>query len=124
MDPTHETRESLWWLAASPAVWIAHLLATYITAATFCARAGREADLATVHTAIVIYTAVALVGVFAIGLRGLRRHQYGDASTPHDFDTKEDRHRFLGFATLLLSGLSAVGVVFVALPIFFVGTCR
>ena len=124
MDQTQERRESLWWLAASPAIWIAHLLATYITAAIFCAKAGREATLDTVRTAIVIYTAVALVGVIAIGVRGLRHHRYGRAATPHDFDTKEDRHRFLGFATLLLSGLSLVGVVFVALPIVFVGTCR
>ena len=33
-------------------------------------------------------------------------------------------HRFLGFATLLLSALSAVGVIYVALTLIFIETCQ
>lgn len=125
MEATAEKNESLWWLAVSPAIWIVHLLACYITAAIFCAKAGRgDVPLDVVRIAITVYTAVAVAGIAAIGIRGLRRHQYGDASTPHDFDTPEDRHRFLGFASLLLSGISALGVLYVALPAIFIGTCR
>jgi hypothetical protein len=43
---------------------------------------------------------------------------------PHDDDTPEDRRSFMGFATLLLCGLSAVAVVFVALPARFLEVCR
>ena len=37
---------------------------------------------------------------------------HGNATLPHDDDTPEDRHRFLGFAALLLSALSAVAVIY------------
>lgn len=126
-DPqrTDEASESLWWLTLSPAIWIGHFLAVYITVAIFCARAASAAQaLAPARWAIVGYTAVAAAGVIATGLRGLRRHRYGHAATPHDFDTPADRHRFIGFATLLLSGLSLVGILFVALPALFLETCR
>jgi len=43
---------------------------------------------------------------------------------PHDADTPEDRHRFLGFATLLLSGLSAVAVIYTALVVVVFRSCH
>lgn len=123
--PTHEGNESLWWISVSPAIWIAHFLATYLTAAVYCAKAGGDAaSLTSVRAWIVAYTVVALAGVVAVGVRGRRRHRIGGTSGTHDFDTHADRHRFLGFASLLLSGLSAVGVLFVTLPVLFIGTCR
>ena len=35
-----------------------------------------------------------------------------------------DRQRFLGYATLLLSALSFVSVLFIALPAFLIRDCR
>jgi hypothetical protein len=67
---------------------------------------------------------VALAGIGFIGWQGYRRHTHGTANLPHDFDTPEDRHRFLGYATLLLSGLSAVGVVYAALAAVFMESCH
>ena len=67
---------------------------------------------------------MALVAVTWFGARGLRGHRLGDATLPHDDDTPGDRHRFLGFATLLLCGLSFVAVVYVALAVAVIGTCR
>lgn len=124
----HDTREkddSLWWLAAAPLVWVGHLLASYITAAIFCAKAETlGTSLDSVRLAIVGYTAVALAAVVAIGFRGLRRHRFQAKSSAHDFDTPDARYRFLGFATVLLSGVSALAIVYVALPILFMETCR
>jgi hypothetical protein len=45
-------------------------------------------------------------------------------TTPHDADTIQDRRRFLAYATLLLSGLSFVATLFVALPAVFFASCR
>jgi hypothetical protein len=70
------------------------------------------------------YTLVALVGIALTGLRGWKKHNFGTASAPHDFDTPEDRHRFLGLATLLLCGLSGVAIIFGTLPVVFIGTCE
>ena len=119
-----EKDESLWILTASPVIWAAHFLASYITAAVWCAKVvGRTGPLGSVRLAIAVYTVVALVGIGLIGWRGFRKHDLGPANVPHGFDTPEDRHRFLGFATLLLSVLSAVATVYVALAAVFLRTC-
>lgn len=120
-----EERESLWWIALSPTIWAVHFLACYLTAAIWCARfAGHPGSLAWVRWAILAYTVAALGGIGATGWIGYRRHRHGTATVPHDFDTPEDRHRFLGFATLLLSGLSLVGTLFVASVALYFETCR
>ncbi|MBW3541696.1 MAG: hypothetical protein KY476_15615 [Planctomycetes bacterium] len=122
---TQERHQSLWLLTIGPAVWAVHFLTSYITAAIYCAKfAGPDDSLWVVRVAIGVYTAVALAGIGVSGWIGFRRHTYGRATTPHDFDTPEDRHRFLGFSTLLLSTLSAVATVFVALAAVFMRTCH
>ena len=120
-----EHRESIWMLVVSPTIWAAHFGLCYITAAIWCAKVPSVlAPLGGVRTAVVAFTALALVGIFVMGWVGYRAHSYGMASAPHDDDTPEDRHRFMGFATLLLSGLSAVAVVYAALVVVFVETCQ
>jgi hypothetical protein len=127
-DDDHDVRESnqsLWLLTVSPTIWAIHFLACYLTAAIYCAKfVGPDGSLRNVRVAIAVYTGLALLGIAYTAWRGFRRHAYGDATTPHDFDTPEDRHRFLGFSTLLLSGLSAVATVYVALAAVFVGSCH
>lgn len=122
MNHLPEERESLWRLTASPVIWAAHFLLSYITAAIWCAKIG--GSLESVRIAIAVYTVVALGGIVVAGWQGFRRHRFGTATVPHDFDTPEDRHRFLGFATLLLSALSAVATIYVALAAVFMATCR
>lgn len=117
--------DTLWMLTVAPAIWAAHLMLCYLTAAIWCARfAGPGGSLGSVRTAIGWYTAVALIGIAIIGWEGFRRHSYGTATIPHDFDSPEDRHRFLGFATLLLAGLSAVATIYVAFAAVFFDTCH
>ena len=116
-----ERIESLWLLAAPPSIWAAHFMLSYITAAVWCAKIG--GSLAEVRTAIGVYTAVALIGIGLTSWRGLRRHQSGEATVPHDFDSPEDRYRFLGFASLLLSALSFVATIYVALVAIFNKSC-
>lgn len=119
-----ETRESLWMLAASPMVWAAHFLLSYVTAAIWCAKFAAPGDsLWGVRAAIGVYTVLALTAIAVVGRRALSRHQHGRAELPHDADTPEDRHRFLGFATLLLSGVSAVAVVYASLAAVFIRDC-
>lgn len=120
-----EKNESLWMLTISPALWAGHFLLSYVTAAVWCAKlAGRDGSLLEVRLAIAVYTALALLGIGITGWVGYRRGDLGCSSTPHDLDTPEDRHRFLGFATLLLSCLSAVATLYVALAAVFIETCR
>jgi len=124
-DDTREINQSLWLLTASPTIFAVHFLLSYITAAVWCAKlAGPYGSLWTVRLAVAIYTMLAVLGIGVVGWDGYRRHRYGWATVPHDFDTPEDRHRFLGFAILLLSGLSLVAVVYVVLAVVFIGDCR
>lgn len=122
---TREENQSLWLLTFSPGIWAIHFLASYITAAVWCAKvAGRDGSLGGARVAIGIYTLVALAGIAIVGWKGYRRHTFGHATVPHDYDTPEDRHRFLGFATLLLSALSAAAVVYVAMAAVFIWSCH
>ena len=121
-----EKDESLWGLTLAPVIWSAHFLLSYVTAAIWCEKvAGPDGGLFGARIAIAVYTVLALAGICATGWFGYRRHRYcRDGEAPHDADTPEDRHRFLGFATVLLSALAAVATVFEALPALFFGDCR
>jgi hypothetical protein len=131
-------KDSLWLLTISPSIWAAHFLLCYLTAAVWCAKfATPGGSLGAARTAVIWYTAVALIAIGLVGREGFRRHTYPSAgastdlrstfrteTTTHDLDSPEDRHRFLGFATLLLSGLSGVAVVYAATAAAFFDTCR
>ena len=125
VPPRPLDRGSLWLLTMAPTIWAAHLLLSYITGAVWCAKfAGPTGSLGNVRAAVAWYTAVALVAIVAVGVEGFRRHRYGTEATTHDLDSPEDRHRFLGFATLLLAGLSAVAVAYAAMAATFFENCR
>jgi hypothetical protein len=125
MTQVAERRQSLMIVTAGPLVWAAHFSACYITAAVWCAKQDDPlVSLLTVRTAIAIYTAVALGLIAFYGWRGYRAHSLGGEAAPHDDDTPEDRHRFVGYATLLLAGLSGLAVVYAALVAVFVETCQ
>jgi hypothetical protein len=120
--PSHYT---LWLLTIAPTIWAVHLLLSYITAAVWCAKfVGTGGPLGGIRSAVMWYTAIALAGIALTGWEGFRRHRHGTEATTHDLDTPDDRHRFLGFATLLLSGLSGLGVLYAALAATYFETCR
>jgi hypothetical protein len=100
-------------------------LASYVTVAIWCAKAASPgAPLGAARAAIGVYTLVALIAIGAVAAIGLRRHQFDVETVPHDFDSPEARHRFLGFSSLLLSSLSAVATIFVALAALFIERCH
>lgn len=125
MPELDEKHESLWRLIVSPTVWAVHFMLSYVTAAIWCAKfASKQGDLGPTRLLIVIYTVVALAVIAVNGWSGYRRHRLHSETLPHDADTPEDRHRFLGFATLLLAGLSAIAVIFAALVVVYFTDCR
>lgn len=111
-------------IVLAPGIWAAHFLASYLTAAIWCAKYAGPSDLLTpVRLAICVYTILALAGLSITGWVGRRRFSFDSEEMPHDDATPVDRHRFLGFTLLLLSVLSAVATLFVAAVILFVRTC-
>lgn len=120
-----EGAESLWRLASGPLIWSVHFVLCYVTASVWCAKvAGAGGPLGGARLAIGVFTVVALAGIGIVSWSGWERHTFRGATLPHDFDSREDRHRFLGFAMLLLAGLSAVATIYTALAAVFIDTCR
>lgn len=125
MDKTAERQERFWTMPASPVVWSLHFMACYITAATWCGRVASVAEpIPTLRLLIGLYTVVAIGVIGVVGVMGLRAHRRTASSLPNDEDTPEGRHGFVGFATLLLSGLSAVAVIYSAFVAIVFETCQ
>jgi hypothetical protein len=125
MSRTAESRQRLWIVPGPLVIWALHFMLSYVTVALWCGRlAGRLEPLAIAQTAIVAYTAIALTALAAIGRMGYKAHALGAGEPPHDADSPADRHRFIGFAALLVTGLSATAVLFTAGSAMLVETCQ
>lgn len=125
MIRTAESRQRLWIVPGPLVVWGVHFMLCYITAAIWCGRvAGRLGPLGAARTAIAVYTVAALLAILGIAWLGYRAQALGDARPPHDADSAADRHRFLGFAALLIAGLSAVAVLYSGMAALFISTCQ
>lgn len=121
-EPQAEHDTTLWTLILGPTIWSAHFLLSYTIAAVFCARGAAELDTARLW--IGILTVLALAGIGVCLFLAWRQSGAGRGyEPPHEDDTTGDRHRFLGWATLLLSGLSFVATIYVALPTLLISTC-
>ncbi len=123
-DGSRRLRHTLWALIASPTVWSLHFLFCYVYASIRCAKGGRLEPLDDVRFAITIATLAALLLVAACGFIAWRETRIEGDPPPHQESTDEDRLRFLAVATMLLSALSFVAIVFTAMPAFIFGDCR
>lgn len=120
------TGTDLWRVIAAPIVWALHFLFCYVYGAIYCAKAGRDASLAGPTLVIVVATAVALALIAASTLHLWRVR--GRSLTDNDFEfehnTPEERHRFLSHVALMLCVLSTVAVLYVAIPMLYLTSCR
>ena len=111
------------WLVILPLlVWALHFVICYGVIAIACEKGGSAGA-----RAVVLWTTgIALLSITAI-TRGLWRVRAG-SQTDDDYEfehnTPEERYRFLSHVALMLCALSAVSVVYVALPVLVIGDCR
>ena len=119
------TRDSLVTMIATPTVWALHFLFCYIAAAMACApNANIFKSIGGIRAAIGVATALSLAFCFFAGLRAYREWRAEGGRPPHDKPTEEDRERQMELASVLLSGLSFLAVIFTALPALLVMDCR
>lgn len=118
-----EAWRTLWPLLFGPTIWALHFLVCYVFAAVFCAKAGPSADFSNVRLVVVVTTALALAAIAFAGFLGYRQWAI-ERDVRQDRPTDVDRRQLLGQAAILLCGLSAVAVVYVALPAVFIASCR
>jgi hypothetical protein len=101
-----------------------HFLACYVGAAVFCEKPGLlGADFDNLRIAIAAATVLSLALIVVSAILAWRQWGFGAGDPPHDDPTRQDRLMFQGYATLLLSGLSFVAVIFTALPALFLTAC-
>lgn len=117
--------ETLWTLFTAPVVWALHFVACYATVAVFCAkRLPSSFTFDTVRIVLLGVTAAALAMIVLSAWLAWRQWGFGAADPPHDAPTRSSRTLFQGFATLLLSGLSFVAVIYAAIPLAFIAECQ
>ena len=113
--------ESLWTLFTAPVVWALHFLVCYVVVTVACEKG--PAHLDTVRWVLGVVTVVALATIVLSAYLAWRQWGFGTDDPPHDAPTRTDRSLFQGFATLLLSGLSFIAVLFAAAPLIFIAGC-
>lgn len=115
--------DPLWVPLLAPIVWSTHFTVSYIWAAMACGRfASRIAG--SLDAALLIVTAVAVIPIVVLLVRGFRQLDYRLPDQPNDDGTPEDRTKFMAGMTILLAGLSGIGTVFVGTAAFSIGGCQ
>ena len=115
--------ESLWTLFTAPVVWALHFLASYGAFSVYCAKAGGT-GFDTLRLVLALITVLALAVIVMAAWLAWRQWGFGAQDPPHDEPTDRSRTLFQGFATLLLSGLSFIAVLYGALPLIFIEGCQ
>jgi hypothetical protein len=116
----------LWRVIISPSIWALHFLACYIAAAIYCEKMGRDAPLDDIRLLVIAVTVLALGGIAwsTLGLWRVHDRSLTDDDFEYEHNTPEERHRFLSHVALMLSILSAVAVIYVAIPMLYLESCR
>jgi len=116
----------LWRVIASPIVWAVHFLFCYVYAAIYCEKLGRDAPLGDARIAVIAATvgALAVIGYFFWRLWQVRARSVTDNDFEFEHNTPEERHRFLSHVALMLCLLSAVAVIYIAIPMLYLVNCR
>ena len=117
--------ESLWTLFTAPTVWAFHFVVCYVVVAIYCEKAPVwDIEFDTIRMGLGIFTLIALAMILLAAYLAWRQWGFGSGDPPHSQATDQDRRLFQGFATLLLSGLSFVAVIYVAIPLIFIAGCQ
>lgn len=116
--------ETLWTLFTAPVVWALHFVLCYAGAAIFCEKPYLLGnDFNNLRIAIGMVTVLVLAVIVLAAALAWRQWGFGSGDPPHDNPTRRDRLLFQGYATLLLSGLSFIAVIFTAMPALFLTEC-
>ncbi|MBF9034314.1 hypothetical protein HKCCE2091_08690 [Rhodobacterales bacterium HKCCE2091] len=116
-----EEAASLWRITFAPVVWAGHFVLCYGIVSLACIRG--LMPIAATRAGLVAISVAALVAIGWLGWRSFRQWDTAPDRAANVGET-EGRHAFLGHAAFLLSIISAIGVVFVTLPLLLIGDCR
>lgn len=112
---------TLWTLIVAPTTWAVHFLFSYLWAAVYCAKTGQFAEEPLVYW---VGTGLALLVIAISGYIAVIQSRVPGDPAPHEHSTESDRLRFIAYSTMLLAGLSVIGVIFTAAPVLILEDCR
>ena len=115
-------RNSLLNLISAPVIWAIHFLLSYVIVSLACAGADSGtwiAGITALQAGIGALTLAAVALLVYIGIVNYDKWRRAPA-TPVAGD---DMSRFLALASMLLCGLSAIAVIWVAFPVFMLSPC-
>lgn len=115
-------------MAAPMAVWALHFVLVYSLTGLACddgATAAGTQDPLAPRAMLLIATGAALAAIAWLALRARRLHRALHDTAPDDAPshTATDRQRFAARATLMVSGIAALAVVFTAVPALMLPGC-
>ena len=117
-----EEAGSLWRIALAPTVWAGHFLLCYATVSLACVR-----GVIPIETSRIALIAVSVVVLLFFLWQGWRAWRQWAPERDHPAALSEgkaeDRHRFLGHATFLLTLISGIATVYTTLPLLLLGGC-
>lgn len=119
------SHDRLWYILVGPVIWAIHFLVVYIGAAVICEKVGTDAAFGMVRTLVAVATAIALGGIGYAAWRAYQRWDLSiDGDAVYDDAYPTERYGFLSQTALMLAALSAIAVIFDALPAVFIEACR
>lgn len=111
-------------LVLGPLLWALHFVVVYGVTGVVCAKIEAPDALVVLRVVIGAATVVAMACIIFVGVKSWRQWSYLDGyDHEHEMPVGEHRHEFLGHAAFLLSVLSALAVLYTAMPAVFIGTC-
>lgn len=120
-----EEQDGLWRLTLAPSAWALHFVISYAAAAIVCAKFPDPSTIAGLRLGLGVLTVLALAVICWLGARAWREWNFlGDRDYENTLDKAEERHQFINHAAFLLVVVSFIGVIFVSLPIVYLGSCR
>ncbi|MBW3603232.1 MAG: hypothetical protein KY434_11125 [Actinobacteria bacterium] len=130
VDVSRDRRARRLWLEflAGPLIWFAHFMLVYVVVEAGCQGSGAGLELfapPVAGTVTLVATVVATVACLATAAWAHRRARGFTDADNISAQARElvDPGGPLAFAGLILSLLSAVAVLFVGLPVLWLGTC-
>ena len=113
---------SLWRIALAPSVWAGHFVLCYASVSLACVRG--LLPIEATRLSLIAVSVIVLVFFVWQGWRAWRQWapERGHPSALSE-GKAEDRHRFLGHATFLLTLISGIATVYTTLPLLLLEGC-
>ena len=113
---------SLWRIALAPSVWAGHFVLCYASVSLACVRG--LLPIEATRLSLIAVSVIVLVFFVWQGWRAWRQWapERGHAAALSE-GKAEDRHRFLGHATFLLTLISGIATVYTTLPLLLLEGC-